>query len=536
MGHEAFLRQGYTLTPGVEYFEKREPLRPADLDALGRHGRPPDRGHGLGRAGRDGRHQGAHRAADRAAAGRAGPRRAPRRRPAQGGGALRASRARARPPSPRPWPAASGGPSSSSSPAASRPRAPTGAPGRCATSSRRPTTSSTWSLFIDEVDEIAGAPGGSGRTPRASTNELLKAIPAFRARDDRLLVCATNSVRDLDPALLRPGRFDYVLPIGPPDDARPRRALAAASWPASRPSGCTVDELVASTELFTPGRRRVRRAQGRPGGLRARPRRRAPTRRPTTRTSGPPWPRPAPPSPARWCASSRRTSTATRACERRRPGRPDGRGAARPQRRLLGRRAGGPFARAVGRVSPSRAGVAHRLRLRLAADLPAGGAAGRGRRHRAGVPGRVGGRGGGGARRRRRADGVAGAAGGLRRRLRRRPPHVRHRALGGHAARAPLRLGGRPRRAGALGPGAAGAARRRADRGGAVRAGRAQRHHVLRRHAPLPAAALRRRRGAGRGAVGRLPDRHRLLRRPPLRQHPHARCSCRWGSRSPSPA
>lgn len=35
VGHEAFLHQGYELTPGVEYFEKREPLRPADLDLLG---------------------------------------------------------------------------------------------------------------------------------------------------------------------------------------------------------------------------------------------------------------------------------------------------------------------------------------------------------------------------------------------------------------------------------------------------------------------------------------------------------------------
>ena len=38
VGHEAFLRQGYALTPGVEYFEKREPLRSADLGPLGAMG------------------------------------------------------------------------------------------------------------------------------------------------------------------------------------------------------------------------------------------------------------------------------------------------------------------------------------------------------------------------------------------------------------------------------------------------------------------------------------------------------------------
>ena len=94
VGHEAFLRQGYALTPGVEYFDKREPLRPADLEALGAMGGRLIDAHGVGGARRDGRHQGADRAPGRAAAGRARARRAPRRRPAQGGGAVRAARHR----------------------------------------------------------------------------------------------------------------------------------------------------------------------------------------------------------------------------------------------------------------------------------------------------------------------------------------------------------------------------------------------------------------------------------------------------------
>ncbi len=71
-------------------------------------------------------------------------------------------------------------------------------------------------VFIDEVEEIA-----SSRQERLETqaiaNELLKLIPAFRDADSRLLVCATNSVRELDHAFTRPGRFDYLLPVGPPD-------------------------------------------------------------------------------------------------------------------------------------------------------------------------------------------------------------------------------------------------------------------------------------------------------------------------------
>jgi len=48
---------------------------------------------------------------------------------------------------------------------------------------------------------------------------MLKLIPPFREQDERLLTCATNSVRALDSALSRHGRFDYVIPVGPPDPA-----------------------------------------------------------------------------------------------------------------------------------------------------------------------------------------------------------------------------------------------------------------------------------------------------------------------------
>ena len=73
-------------------------------------------------------------------------------------------------------------------------------------------------VFIDEVEEIAAHRDG-GLASVTVVNELLKALVSFREQDGRLLVCATNSIRLLDPAFLRHGRFDYVLPIGPPDEA-----------------------------------------------------------------------------------------------------------------------------------------------------------------------------------------------------------------------------------------------------------------------------------------------------------------------------
>ncbi|MFI6059394.1 ATP-binding protein [Streptomyces sp. NPDC051286] len=105
-------------------------------------------------------------------------------------------------------------------------------------------------VFIDEVEEIAPVRGARPEPGmHGVTNELLKLIPGFRERDERLLVCATNSIRSLDPAFLRPGRFDYLIPIGTPDPA-----ARAAIW--SRHSGrrgdVDLDALVAASELFTP--------------------------------------------------------------------------------------------------------------------------------------------------------------------------------------------------------------------------------------------------------------------------------------------
>jgi ribosomal protein S18 acetylase RimI-like enzyme len=104
-------------------------------------------------------------------------------------------------------------------------------------------------VFIDEFEEI-GAERTAGPA-NAVVNELLKLIPRFRQRDGRLLVCATNDVRTLDAALVRPGRFDYLLPIGPPDDEA-RLAL----WQhhlAAVPKGASFDysALVVATENYT---------------------------------------------------------------------------------------------------------------------------------------------------------------------------------------------------------------------------------------------------------------------------------------------
>src|SRR6516165_4997183 len=107
-------------------------------------------------------------------------------------------------------------------------------------------------VFIDEVEEIAGV-----RRPRTVsaaqgvTNEMLKLIPPFREQDERLLICATNSVRALDSAFLRHGRFDYVIPVGPPDPAA-REAIWDRYLATVPHGGLDTAAIVAESRLFTP--------------------------------------------------------------------------------------------------------------------------------------------------------------------------------------------------------------------------------------------------------------------------------------------
>lgn len=106
-------------------------------------------------------------------------------------------------------------------------------------------------VFIDEFDEIASAREHNPST-KGVVNELLKMIPAFRSAPGHLLVCATNFVADIDSAVLRPGRFDLVIPIGPPD-----LGARLAHWQSNLASldhqGVDIEKLAKLTEGYTPG-------------------------------------------------------------------------------------------------------------------------------------------------------------------------------------------------------------------------------------------------------------------------------------------
>ncbi|MEV6285260.1 ATP-dependent zinc metalloprotease FtsH [Kribbella sp. NPDC051770] len=76
-------------------------------------------------------------------------------------------------------------------------------------------------IFIDEIDAVGrhrGAGLGGGHDEREQTlNQLLVEMDGFDVRGGVILIAATNRPDVLDPALLRPGRFDRQIPVDAPD-------------------------------------------------------------------------------------------------------------------------------------------------------------------------------------------------------------------------------------------------------------------------------------------------------------------------------
>src|SRR5207344_2279885 len=76
-------------------------------------------------------------------------------------------------------------------------------------------------IFIDELDAIGTARSGSShnREHDQTLNQLLVELDGFGGADEVVIMGASNRIQDLDPALLRPGRFDRQVNVAPPDVA-----------------------------------------------------------------------------------------------------------------------------------------------------------------------------------------------------------------------------------------------------------------------------------------------------------------------------
>ena len=108
-------------------------------------------------------------------------------------------------------------------------------------------------LFFDEFDSIAQRRDNSpDQESRRTVNQLLTSLEAHRDERRLLVMAATNDVSHLDPAVIRPGRFDRQIRIDLPD-AKAREAIFRAEL-SDRPAAADIElaELVRRTEGMTP--------------------------------------------------------------------------------------------------------------------------------------------------------------------------------------------------------------------------------------------------------------------------------------------
>jgi SpoVK/Ycf46/Vps4 family AAA+-type ATPase len=107
-------------------------------------------------------------------------------------------------------------------------------------------------IFIDEFEELAGSRDEGSRVDKSITNEFLKQVPLLKAnKNNLLLVCATNYIRKLDAALLRPGRFDCIIPVGELD-APGRKTILEHYLSKLNTGDINLDQVVKMTSGYTP--------------------------------------------------------------------------------------------------------------------------------------------------------------------------------------------------------------------------------------------------------------------------------------------
>ncbi|PWV43824.1 MAG: hypothetical protein DF280_00355 ['Brassica napus' phytoplasma] len=88
-------------------------------------------------------------------------------------------------------------------------------------------THKTSIIFIDEIDSFGIARNDFSQKEKEITTELLNQMDGIKSKDNEnnvILIAATNRVESLDSALLRPGRFDYVVNVLLPD-LKARKAI-----------------------------------------------------------------------------------------------------------------------------------------------------------------------------------------------------------------------------------------------------------------------------------------------------------------------
>jgi transitional endoplasmic reticulum ATPase len=109
-------------------------------------------------------------------------------------------------------------------------------------------------VFIDELDSLAPKRGGSLGEPAVTervVNTLLAEMDGLESLENVVVIGATNRPTLLDPALLRPGRFDEAIYVGVPDKVGRRKILEIHTADMPLADDVDLDELAAATEGYT---------------------------------------------------------------------------------------------------------------------------------------------------------------------------------------------------------------------------------------------------------------------------------------------
>jgi cell division protease FtsH len=110
-------------------------------------------------------------------------------------------------------------------------------------------------VFMDEIDAVGrhrGAGLGGGHDEREQTlNQLLVEMDGFELKDNIILIAATNRPDILDPALLRPGRFDRQIVVDRPDRVGRKKILEVHTKGKPLAPEIELDTLAAGTPGFT---------------------------------------------------------------------------------------------------------------------------------------------------------------------------------------------------------------------------------------------------------------------------------------------
>ena len=110
-------------------------------------------------------------------------------------------------------------------------------------------------IFIDEIDAVGRQRGtglGGGHDEREQTlNQLLTEMDGFGSNEGIIIIAATNRPDVLDPALLRPGRFDRQITVGLPDKTEREDILRVHSKDKKLEEGITLENIAKRTVGFS---------------------------------------------------------------------------------------------------------------------------------------------------------------------------------------------------------------------------------------------------------------------------------------------